>query len=217
VHETYLDEIYLNFTRTQTNYSSEINMFLPYFSKQFMIWVIVNSINILMMRNSEMSDAQEKDKWSIPNWDREVPRGFWDPSRKLIKSIRDYQSVTRRGGLLNIIRSKPIVFRHKFWSMVCGAEIDLNTRIGGGLLLPHPNGIVIHPSSEIGINCMIFQQVTLAGKVILCDHVDLGSGAKIIGPLTIESDARVGANAVVTKNVEKGTTVVGIPAKVINP
>jgi serine O-acetyltransferase len=182
-----------------------------------MIYKDVVNINELKMRNSEMSDVQgQEDKWSIPDWDREVPRGFWDPSRKLIKSIRDYQSIASRKGLLSIIRSKPIVFRYKFWSMVCGAEIDLNTRIGGGLILPHPNGVVIHPSSEIGVNCMIFQQVTLASKVIVGDHVDLGSGAKILGPLTIESGARVGANAVVTKNVDKGTTVVGIPAKVIN-
>jgi len=62
---------------------------------------------------------------------------------------------------------------------------------------------------------MIFQQITLASKVVVGDHVDLGAGAKILGPLTIESGSRVGANAVVTKNVEKGTTVVGIPAKVV--
>lgn len=45
--------------------------------------------------------------------------------------------------------------------MVTQAEIPLGTRIGGGLMIPHPNGIAIHPDVEIGVNCLIFQQVTL--------------------------------------------------------
>lgn len=61
-----------------------------------------------------------------------------------------------------------------------------------------------------------FQQVTLAGIVELGYHVDIGAGAKILGPLTIQNHVRVGANAVVTKDVEEGNTVVGIPAKSIH-
>lgn len=51
--------------------------------------------------------------------------------------------------------------QHRLWSVVTGAEIDLNAKIGGGLLRPHPNGIVIHPDAVIVCNCLIFQQVTL--------------------------------------------------------
>lgn len=47
--------------------------------------------------------------------------------------------------------------------VVTGAEIPLNCQLGGGLFLPHPNGVVIHPGSEIGANRLLFQQVTLAG------------------------------------------------------
>lgn len=79
--------------------------------------------------------------------------------------------------------------------------------------MPHPNGIVIHPSSEIGPNCLILQQVTLKGKVLLGHHVDLGAGAKILGPVVIGNNVKVGANSVVTKDVESNCTVVGIPAK----
>ncbi len=53
------------------------------------------------------------------------------------------------------------MLRHRFWSVVTGADIPLGCRIGGGLLLPHPNGVVIHPDAAIGPNCLIFQQVTL--------------------------------------------------------
>ena len=87
--------------------------------------------------------------------------------------------------------------------------------IGGGLLLVHPNGIVIHPEATIGVNCLIFQQVTIVGGVKIGGHVDIGTGAKIIRPITIGDNARIGANAVVVNDVSTGATVVGIPAKIV--
>ena len=88
-----------------------------------------------------------------------------------------------------------------------GAEIPLTCQIGGGLLIPHPNGIVIHPDAKIGVNCLIFHQVTLGsrgprGVPNIAGHVDIGAGAKILGPVTIGAHARIGANAVVISNVE---------------
>jgi serine O-acetyltransferase len=80
---------------------------------------------------------------------------------------------------------------------------------------------VIHPDSVIGVNCLIHQQVTIGVKrgsdklPILEGHVDIGAGAKIIGPILIERDALIGANSVVVKNVSAGCIVAGIPAKVI--
>lgn len=159
-----------------------------------------------------MTAANETD-WTIPNWEREQPRKFWDPSRKLLKTIRQYQAISSSRTLFNRIRSRFVVLRYRFWTLITGAEIDLTCKIGGGLLIPHPNGIVIHPGSIIGVNCLIFQQVTLAGIVELGDHVDIGAGAKLLGPIKIQNHAKVGANAVVTKDVAEGDTVVGIPAK----
>ncbi len=148
----------------------------------------------------------------IIDWSREKPRRLWDPSRRLLKSIRQYQLLNKSTMFGNIL-SKYWVLQHRFWSVITGAEIDLNCQIGGGLMIPHPNGIVIHPNTVIGANCLIFQQVTLAGAVELGDHVDIGAGAKILGPLKLGKHSRIGANAVVTSNVEFGITVVGIPAK----
>lgn len=162
-----------------------------------------------------MNNAESID-WSIPNWEREKLTRFWDPSRQLLKSIRQYQALKKSNAPFKTFRTKLTVLRYRFWSTITGAEIDLSCHIGGGLLIPHPNGIVIHPGSTIGVNCMIFQQVTLAGIVELGYHVDIGAGAKILGPLTIQNHVRVGANAVVTKDVEEGNTVVGIPAKSIH-
>ncbi len=73
--------------------------------------------------------------------------------------------------------------RHRFWSAVAGADIPFNCNIGGGLLMPHPNGIVIHPEAQIGVNCLILQQVTIAaredGAPLIDGHVDIGAGAKL--------------------------------------
>jgi serine O-acetyltransferase len=160
-----------------------------------------------------MQEENDTVDWSQPDWSRERPRQFWDPARKLLKTIRDYHALKGSKNPINLVRLKLCVLRHRFWSAVSGAEIDLTCTIEGGLLLPHPNGIVIHPGSKIGPNCLIFQQVTLAGPVNLGHHVDVGAGAKLMGPLTVGNNVRIGSNSVVTKDVGDGLTVAGVPAK----
>lgn len=147
-----------------------------------------------------------------PDWSRETVTRFWDPARKLLKSIRDYQSA--RG-----LKRKYAILRHRFWSVVTGADIPLTTTIGGGLILPHPNGVVIHPDATIGPNCIIFQQVTLGtnkgGVPRLEGHVDVGPGARLLGGISIGAHAVIGTNAVVLNDVGAGMVAVGIPAKEI--
>ena len=150
----------------------------------------------------------------IPDWTREKTTQFWDPGRKLLRAIRRYQYWKQRPGVVGRLLCKILVIRHRFWSVVTGADIPLNCQIGGGLLIPHPNGIVIHPNAKIGVNCLIFQQVTLGirdacGAPEISGHVDIGAGAKILGAIRIGAHARIGANAVITRNVEASTTIVG--------
>jgi serine O-acetyltransferase len=156
-----------------------------------------------------------------PDWTREKPRRFWDPSRKLLKTIRQYQKCAQSKNIFSRkLLIKWLVIKYRFWSVITGAEIDLRSKIGGGLLLPHPNGIVIHPNTIIGNNCLIFQQVTIGTNgnspipPTISDHVDIGAGAKILGNITIGYLAKIGANAVVTKNVPARSTAVGIPATI---
>jgi serine O-acetyltransferase len=156
---------------------------------------------------------------SIPDLTREQPRCFWDPSRRLLKSIRDYQKARDSGRLWARLIMKFCVLRHRFWSVVTGAEIDLNCRIGGGLLMPHPNGIVIHPDAVIGPNCLIFQQVTIGttargGCPVIGGHVDIGAGARLLGGVQIGDHAVIGANAVVLRDVPASGRAVGVPAVV---
>lgn len=154
---------------------------------------------------------------SVPDWTREQTKGrAWDPSRALLRSIRDYQ---RASGALSGLSRKYAVFRHRLWSMITGADIPINSEIGGGLLLPHPNGVVIHPHAKIGCNCLIFQQVTIGatskGIPTIGGHVDIGAGAKIIGPIHIGDHAQIGANAVVRESVPEHGIFVAAPGFLI--
>jgi serine O-acetyltransferase len=150
-----------------------------------------------------------------PDWSREA-KGFWawDPSRSLLASIRAHE----QGGPLT---KRLAVLRHRFWSVVTGADIPLGTRIGGGLLLPHPNGIVIHPAAVLGPNCLVFQQVTIgtvkgaSAAPVLGGHVDVGAGAKVLGNIIIGANAQIGANSVVLCDVPEGATFAGVPARAI--
>ncbi len=159
---------------------------------------------------------------TIPDWQREKAERFWDPGRKLLASIRMYQKLRGRKSPIARLRCKAQVLRHRFWSAVSGADIPINCVIGGGLLIPHPNGIVVNPGVEIGVNCLISQQVTLGTKrgggiPQIGGHVDIGAGAKILGQVIIHEHAQIGANAVVTHDVPSHAVVAGIPARVIRP
>jgi serine O-acetyltransferase len=171
------------------------------------------------MRESNDLHTQPPVSATEPDWSRES-KAFWSwhPSRSLLASIRAYQRLEHDGGLMGPLLRKLAVLRHRFWSVVTGADIPLNSRLGGGLLLPHPNGVVVHPQVQIGPNCLLFQQVTLGmgtdGAVpSLGGHVDIGAGAKVLGGIHVGDHARVGANAVVLHDVPAGATAVGIPAR----
>ncbi|MEG4277722.1 serine acetyltransferase [Microcoleus sp. MON1_C1] len=131
------------------------------------------------------------------DWSREKSSKWWEPSRQLLKSIRHYQKWQKQGGIAGYILCRWNVIQHRFWSLVTATDIPLNCQLQGGLLLPHPNGIVIHPSASIGPNCLILQQVT------------------IVADVKIGAQALIGANAVVICDVPPGATAVGIPAKII--
>jgi serine O-acetyltransferase len=157
------------------------------------------------------NDATDGISAEVPDWSREKPQHFWDPGRKLLLTIRRYQFWRARRGIVPNLICKWLVLRHRFWSVVSGAEIGLNSNIGGGLLIPHPNGVVIHPEAKIGVNCLVFQQVTIGlrgtGLPEIEGHVDIGAGAKILGPVRIGAHAKIGANVVVVSDVQSGTIV----------
>ncbi|KLN59580.1 serine acetyltransferase [Kiloniella spongiae] len=115
--------------------------------------------------------------------------------------------------------------------VVTGIEIHPGATIGKGFFIDHGMGVVIGETSIIGDNVTLYHGVTLGGVAPSVDSdsqrgtkrhptlecgVIVGSGAQVLGPITVSKCARIGANAVVTKDVPKCTTVVGIPGKVVN-
>jgi serine O-acetyltransferase len=100
-----------------------------------------------------------------------------------------------------------------------GCVIGVKARLGEGLVLIHPVGVVINSSVVAGRNLWIESGVVIGenrGRFpVIGNNVFVGSGAKIIGGVTLGDDCRVGANAVVMKDVPAGATAVGVPARII--
>ncbi len=177
---------------------------------------ILKSLNTNSMNPSIQVKLSTEISATEADWSREKLRRWWDPSRQLLKSIRQYQKLRSRDGIFSKLFSPWAVIQYRFWSIVTASDIPINSQLGGGLLLTHPNGIVIHPDASIGPNCLILQQVTIVAGVKIGGHVDIGAGAKIIRPVTISDHAKIGANAVVICDVPAGATAVGIPARIID-
>ena len=116
----------------------------------------------------------------------------------------------------------------QFSRFLTGIEIHPKAKIGKNLFIDHGMGVVIGETSEIGDNVTIYHSVTLGcispsidsdsqrdvkRHPTLKDNVVVGSGAQILGPVTIGKNAKIGANAVVTKDVPENAVMVGVPAK----
>ena len=116
----------------------------------------------------------------------------------------------------------------QFSRFLTGIEIHPKAKIGKNLFIDHGMGVVIGETSEIGDNVTIYHLVTLGGispsidsdnqrnikrHPTLKDNVVVGSGAQVLGPIVVGKNAKIGANAVVTKDVPENAVMVGIPAK----
>ena len=116
----------------------------------------------------------------------------------------------------------------QFSRFLTGIEIHPKAKIGKNLFIDHGMGVVIGETSEIGDNVTIYHSVTLGGispsidsdsqrdvkrHPTLKNNVVVGSGAQVLGPIVVGENAKIGANAVVTKDVPENAVMVGIPAK----
>ena len=116
----------------------------------------------------------------------------------------------------------------QFSRFMTGIEIHPKAKIGKNLFIDHGMGVVIGETSDIGDNVTIYHMATLGGispsinsdkqreikrHPTLQDNVVVGSGAQVLGPITVGKNAKIGANAVVTKDVPENGVMVGIPAK----
>ena len=110
---------------------------------------------------------------------------------------------------------------HRIVETMTGIGLPKACKIGGGLRIWHFGGVFIHPGVVMGTNCTLRQGVTLGDKgdggnaPVIGDNVDFGSGAHVIGPVTIGSNVKVGALTMVVSDVPSGCTVVGNPARIV--
>ena len=104
-----------------------------------------------------------------------------------------------------------------------GVEIHPGAVLGTGVFIDHATGVVIGETAEVGNDVTIYQGVTLGGTSLdavkrhptIGDRVVIGSGAKVLGAITIGADSQIGANSVVVKPVPPGSVVVGVPGQII--
>ena len=133
-------------------------------------------------------------------WGHRASRWLWDHNLKL--AARANSSFTR---------------------LLTGVDIHPGATLGPGLFIDHATGVVIGETAEVGTDVTIYHGVTLGGTSLeqakrhptVGDRVTIGAGAKILGPIDIGHDSRIGANAVVVKPVPPGSVVVGVPGQVI--
>ena len=104
-----------------------------------------------------------------------------------------------------------------------GIEIHPGAQIGKGLFIDHGNGVIIGETTIIGDNCTLYQGVTLGGTgkeqgkrhPTIGNNVMIGAGAKVLGSCTIGDDSKIGAGSVVLCSVPSGSTVVGVPGRIV--
>jgi serine O-acetyltransferase len=107
--------------------------------------------------------------------------------------------------------------------MLTGIEIHPGAKIGKGLFIDHGMGVVIGETAEVGDNVTLYHGVTLGGTgkdtgkrhPTIGNNVFIGSGAKILGPIVVGDNVKIGANAVVLKDVPSNCTAVGVPVRII--
>jgi serine O-acetyltransferase len=108
--------------------------------------------------------------------------------------------------------------------ILTGVEIHPGAILGSGLFIDHATGVVIGETAEVGDDVTIYHGVTLGGTgrdtgkrhPTIGDRVVIGAGAKVLGPIKVGDDSRIGANSVVVKEVPAGAVVVGVPGQVVS-
>jgi len=159
---------------------------------------------------------------------------------KVIKTIRQQDPAIRSGVEVLLYQGFWAMFNHKIahrlykWRLYflsrmvsqvsrffTGIEIHPGAKIGNGVFIDHGAGVVIGETCEIGDNVTMYQGVTLGGTgkdsgkrhPTVCNNVIIGAEALLLGPITIGEGAKIGAGAIVIKDVSPGSTIVGEPAR----
>jgi len=147
-------------------------------------------------------------------WDS---RGFW--------TMMVYRFGRWRYGIRWRVVRLPFYFAYKLLKVIAeiltGIELPCETAVGRRLVIDHFGGIIVSGDVVLGEDCILRQGVTLGlrhtgqrGSPVIGNRVDIGAGAKVLGPVRIGDDVAIGANAVVLSDVPANSIAVGIPARI---
>ena len=178
----------------------------------------------MINNKADLKRYLKQDALALRITNRKRPKLFGDYVWKfeiLLRKTEYYYNVSKKHKLLKI----PYLFaRFRFskWSLKLGFSIPLNA-FEEGLSIAHYGSITVNSNAKIGKNCRLHEGVTIGATngslnaPIIGDNVFIGTGAKIIGDISIANDTAIGANAVVVKTIsEGGCTYGGVPAKKIS-
>ncbi|SEG52476.1 serine O-acetyltransferase [Bryocella elongata] len=150
------------------------------------------------------------------DWSR---HGFW--------ALMVYRFGNWRYGIRPRALRMPFSFAYRVLHFIsislCGIELPCEVKLGDRFVIEHVGGIVISGDAVFGEDCVIRNGVTVGlrhrgqrGSPCIGDRVDIGAGAKLLGPIRIGNDVAIGANAVVLCDVPDGCVAVGIPARILS-
>jgi len=170
---------------------------------------------------------------------------MWSTLRRDVGVILERDPAAR--GVLDVVLTYPGLhavwgyrFTHQLWRLrLCllarvvassvrvftGVDIHPAALIGQGLFIDHATGVVIGETAQVGNDVTMYHGVTLGGLTLnkgkrhptIGDRVMIGAGAKILGPVVVGDDSRIGANAVVVHDVAPNSVIVGVPGRVLAP
>src|ERR1700735_5530600 len=160
---------------------------------------------------------QVRSDWRAHNYDWSR-HGFW--------ALLVYRFGNWRYTIKNRFLRMPFSFLYKFLKMMadslCGIELPCEVVLGERFVIEHIGGIVISGDAVFGDDCVIRNGVTVGlrhrnrrGSPVVGNRVDIGAGAKLLGPIRIGDDVAIGANAVVLTDVPSNSIAVGVPARII--
>lgn len=164
-----------------------------------------------------------KNRWrEALSEDWEVNKGN-PKGRFLLLHFRIASAIQHSSRFCRAVGSPFLVYYKLFIEWILGFELPSSTKVGAGLQVHHGSGVVINPKVTFGRRCALLHQVTVgtlhdgpeAGTPVVGDDVIIGVGAKVLGPITIGSGARIGAGALVLKDVSEGQVVVGNPMRIL--
>lgn len=159
------------------------------------------------------ADLARFKKHGYSGWGSE---GFW-----ALTIYRMQRSIAKRKIKIVWLIPKIIVaILKKLLTIITHINLDKGAKIGPGLLIPHVGPIQVYPWATIGADCAIHQVTTIGagakpGGPVIGDHVYIGAHACVLGPVNVGDAAKIGAGAVVIKDVPPGTTAVGVPARIL--